>query len=118
MRAAWKPAVIDDGWFPGRAHDRAGLGDWRIDHAKFPDGFKPLIDHVHDLGMDFGLWIEPEMVNADSELFRAHPDWALQVEGLAPIEGRQQRVLDIARAEVSDYLFTALDAVLRNNAIA
>ena len=110
--------VVDDGWFPGRSHDRAGLGDWVIDAKKFPDGFKPLISHVHSLGMDFGLWVEPEMVNADSDLYRAHPDWALHVDGLAPIEGRQQRVLDIARPDVSDCLFSALDSVLRDNAIA
>ncbi len=69
--------VLDDGWFHSRRDDTAGLGDWWIDEAVWPDGLMPLVDHVRGLGMEFGLWFEPEMVNPDSELLRAHPDWIL-----------------------------------------
>lgn len=104
--------VLDDGWFHGRHHDRAALGDWWPDETKFPEGFHELIAHVNALGMEFGLWFEPEMVNPDSELFRAHPDWALQLAGRPLITARNQLVLDISRPEVSDYLFSRLDALL------
>nr|WP_280514462.1 alpha-galactosidase [Chthonobacter albigriseus] len=104
--------VVDDGWFPSRADDRAGLGDWWVDPAKFPDGLHPLIAHVHALGMSFGLWVEPEMVNPDSDLFRAHPDWALRLDGYEQLLGRHQLVLDIANPAVSDYLFDKLSALL------
>lgn len=104
--------VIDDGWFPARKDDRAGLGDWWVDRTKFPDGLHPVIDHVRALGLGFGLWVEPEMVNPDSDLHRAHLDWALGVDGLAQITGRHQLVLDVARPEVSAYLFEKLDALL------
>jgi len=110
--------VLDDGWFPGRDNDRAGLGDWFIDRSKYPDGLGPLIDHVQDLGMSFGLWVEPEMVNADSDLFRQHPDWVLQAGAGPLLEGRQQLVLDIAKPEVADYLFGCLDSILAEYAIA
>jgi alpha-galactosidase len=105
--------VLDDGWFPGRDHDRAGLGDWWVDRAKFPEGLAPLVKHVNALGMEFGLWFEPEMINPDSALYRAHPDWALQLEGRPLITARNQLVLDIARPEASEYLFGKLDALLR-----
>ena len=105
--------VLDDGWFPGRNHDRAGLGDWWVDPAKFPEGLAPLVKHVNQLGMEFGLWFEPEMINPDSDLFRAHPDWALQLDGRPMLTSRQQLVLDIARPEASDYLFGKIDALLR-----
>ena len=104
--------VLDDGWFPGRPNDMSGLGDWWPDPAKYPQGLGPLIQHVTSLGLEFGLWVEPEMVNPDSDLYRAHPDWALQSPSRAPQFGRQQLVLDISRAEVSDYLFGKLDALL------
>ncbi|RVT49420.1 alpha-galactosidase [Rubrivivax albus] len=106
--------VLDDGWFHGRHHDRAALGDWWPDAGKYPQGLASLVDHVHGLGMGFGLWFEPEMVNPDSDLYRAHPDWALHVDGLPRVTARNQLVLDIARPEVSDYLFEKIDAVLRS----
>lgn len=107
--------VLDDGWFGRRDDDTSSLGDWVIDRKKWPDGLKPLIDKVHACGMTFGLWVEPEMVNADSDLYRAHPDWIL---GAADqVTGRGQLVLDLGRAEVRDYLFSRLDAILRDNAI-
>jgi alpha-galactosidase len=102
--------VVDDGWFHGRHHDRAALGDWWPDATKFPDGLGPLVAHVRGLGMAFGLWVEPEMVNPDSDLHRAHPDWALQLDGRPMLTARNQLVLDIARPEVSAYLFDQISA--------
>ena len=110
--------VLDDGWFPGRSNDRSGLGDWWPDSRKYPNGLTPLIDHVVGLGMGFGLWVEPEMVNPDSELFRKHPDWALQSPGRSLHTGRYQLLLDIARPEVSDYLFDKLHTLLSENTIS
>lgn len=110
--------VLDDGWFLGRRDDTAGLGDWRVDPAIYPDGLGPLIAHVAGLGMEFGLWVEPEMINADSELYRAHPDWALATPPAPVMEFRNQLVLDFGRAEVRDHLFAAVDALLRGHAIA
>jgi alpha-galactosidase len=110
--------VLDDGWFKGRDNDRSSLGDWTPDRTKYPDGLKPLADHVTGLGMEFGLWVEPEMVNPDSDLFRAHPDWALQIGGRSLITGRNQLVLDLTRDSVSDYLFKAIDALLAELPIA
>ena len=91
--------VLDDGWFGARRHDRAGLGDWTISHAVYPQGLKPLIDHVTSLGMEMGIWFEPEMVNPDSDLFRAHPDWVLRIDGVDQVPFRHQYVLDIAKPD-------------------
>jgi alpha-galactosidase len=101
--------VMDDGWFGKRNNDRAGLGDWDVNPQKFPNGLKPLIDHVNSLGMDFGLWVEPEMVNADSDLYRRHPDWVMNFPGRPRNELRNQLVLNLARAEVKEYIFGFLD---------
>jgi alpha-galactosidase len=109
--------VLDDGWFGSRRHDRAGLGDWVISDAVYPQGLKPLVDHVTALGMEMGIWFEPEMVNPDSNLYRAHPDWALRIEGVEQIPFRHQYVLDISRPDVSDYLFGQIDAILRDHII-
>ncbi|MDO8311053.1 MAG: alpha-galactosidase, partial [Sideroxyarcus sp.] len=109
--------VLDDGWFGGRRHDRAGLGDWTVSADVYPGGLKPLVDHVTSLGMEFGLWFEPEMVNPDSELYRAHPDWVLGVEGVDQVPFLSQLALDISRTEVADYIFHAIDAVLRDHDI-
>jgi alpha-galactosidase len=110
--------VLDDGWFKGRGDDRAGLGDWSVDAGKYPHGLGRLAQRISDLGMEFGLWVEPEMVNPDSDLYRAHPDWALAVEGIAAPTARNQLVLDMARGEVRDYLFAALDRLLTELPIA
>ena len=91
--------VLDDGWFGGRRHDRAGLGDWTVAPEVWPDGLAPIIDHVHGLGMQFGLWFEPEMINTDSDLFRAHPDWILATGGRHPPEERHQQILDLAHPD-------------------
>jgi alpha-galactosidase len=109
--------VIDDGWFGQRNSDNAGLGDWTVNPAKFPNGLKPLIDRVHALGMSFGLWVEPEMVNPDSDLFRTHPDWAMQFPGRPRTEARQQLVLNLARTDVRDHLLAVLDKLLVENDI-
>jgi alpha-galactosidase len=104
--------VLDDGWFRGRRDDRAGLGDWYVDEQVWPKGLHPLIDHVRGLGMQFGLWVEPEMINLDSDLARRHPDWILATGGRTPPAGRHQQVLDVGRPEVSAYLLERLDALL------
>ncbi|MBV9266042.1 MAG: alpha-galactosidase, partial [Acidobacteriaceae bacterium] len=101
--------VIDDGWFGARNTDKAGLGDWVVNPHKFPNGLAPLIKHVNDLGMDFGLWVEPEMVNPDSDLYRAHPDWVMNFPGRPRSELRNQLVLNLARDDVRDHIFSVLD---------
>jgi alpha-galactosidase len=110
--------VVDDGWFGERNNDHAGLGDWFVNPKKFPHGLKPLIDHVHSLGMDFGLWVEPEMVNLDSELYRKHPEWVLNFPGRPRTEGRHQLVLNLARPDVKAYVYGFLDKLLTDNDIA
>jgi len=110
--------VMDDGWFGKRNTDHAGLGDWYVNPEKFPHGLKPLIDKVHSLGMDFGLWIEPEMVNPDSDLYRKHPDWVLNFSGRPRSESRNQVVLNLARPDVRDYIEGFLDKLLTDNDIA
>ena len=109
--------VMDDGWFGARNHDRAGLGDWTVNPKKFPNGLKPLIEHVNGLGMDFGLWVEPEMVNADSDLYRKHPDWAIHFDGRPRSELRNQMILNMARPEVKEYIFGVLDKLATENNI-
>ena len=109
--------VVDDGWFGARNSDKAGLGDWTVNRTKFPNGLKPLIDKVHGLGMSFGLWVEPEMVNPDSDLYRAHPDWVLNFPERPRTEGRNQLVLNLARPDVRDHLLTVLDDLLKGNDI-
>ncbi|WUU80227.1 alpha-galactosidase [Streptomyces cellulosae] len=97
--------VVDDGWFGARRSDRAGLGDWTPAPDRFPDGLRPLSDAVHRLGMRFGVWVEPEMVNPDSDLYRAHPDWVLHLPGRPRSELRNQLVLNFARQDVADWAF-------------
>ncbi len=105
--------ILDDGWFQGRNDDAAGLGDWTTDPLKYPRGLAPLAERVNALGMEFGLWVEPEMINPDSDLYRAHPDWALAFDGRDRPTSRNQLVLDMRRADVRDYLFGCLDTLLR-----
>jgi alpha-galactosidase len=107
--------VMDDGWFGKRNNDRAGLGDWTVNPQKFPQGLKGLIDHVNSLGMDFGLWVEPEMVNPDSDLYRAHPDWVIHFPDRPRSELRNQMVLNLARPDVKEYIFTFLDKLATEN---
>lgn len=110
--------VLDDGWFKGRDSDEKALGDWYVDARKFPEGLTPLIDKVKSLGMEFGLWVEPEMVNPKSELAAAHPDWLLSHQGLKEPSGRNQHVLNLAHPDCFAYLFDRLDELLSNNDIA
>jgi alpha-galactosidase len=104
--------VLDDGWFKGRNDDTAALGDWVPDPVKYPQGLGPLVEHVRGLGLEFGLWVEPEMANADSDLLRAHPDWILGEPGRIQPLGRGQYVLDLTRPEVSEAIFRQIDALL------
>ena len=110
--------VLDDGWFQGRRDDRAGLGDWWVDEEVWPGGLHRLIDHVRARGLQFGLWIEPEMVNPDSELFRAHPDWILSAGHRRPPLQRHQLVLDLTRPPVREYLRDRISALLSEYEIA
>ncbi|WP_369195141.1 alpha-galactosidase [Streptomyces djakartensis] len=104
--------VVDDGWFGARTGDGAGLGDWTPNPDRFPDGLAPLAAHVHALGMQFGIWVEPEMVNPDSDLYRAHPDWVQYQPGRKRTEFRNQLVLNLAREDVRQYLWEQLDGLL------
>lgn len=110
--------VLDDGWFGKRTSDRAGLGDWFVNKNRLPDGIKGVSEKIEALGMKFGLWIEPEMANMDSDLYRAHPDWILHVPQRNVSEGRHQYVLDFSRKEVVDYIFSMLDKVISNAKIS
>jgi alpha-galactosidase len=111
--------VLDDGWFRHRRDDTAGLGDWYVDEGVWPAGLTPLIKHVTSLGMEFGIWVEPEMVNPDSDLYRAHPDWVLAPgDGTLPPPSRQQQVLDLANQDAFAYILDRLDELLRENDIA
>ena len=109
--------VLDDGWFRGRRDDTRGLGDWYVDEQVWPRGLRPLVEHVTGLGMDFGLWVEPEMVNPDSDLARAHPDWVLGVPGRPARPWRHQQVLDLTAPGAYEYLLERLDALLTENDI-
>ncbi|MDU0325372.1 alpha-galactosidase [Microbacterium sp. KSW2-21] len=104
--------VLDDGWFTGRRDDTSGLGDWTVDAGLWPDGLTPLVDRVTSLGMQFGLWFEPEMVNEDSALARAHPEWIMQTGGRLPVRGRGQQVLNLGIDEAYRYVLDAMTAVL------
>ncbi|WP_067608841.1 alpha-galactosidase [Nocardiopsis listeri] len=104
--------VLDDGWFRGRRDDTAGLGDWTVDDQVWPDGLHPLFDHVRSHGMQVGLWVEPEMVNPDSDLGRAHPEWFLAPEGRPALPSRNQQVLDLGRPEALEHVFEHLDALV------
>jgi alpha-galactosidase len=107
--------VVDDGWFGARDHDHAGLGDWYVNRTKFPNGLRELIDEVHQLGMQFGIWVEPEMVNPDSDLYRAHPDWAYHIDQRTPTLGRNQLVLNFARDDVRQFITEQLRRLLSDH---
>src|SRR5580692_2543432 len=109
--------VMDDGWFGQRNDDHAGLGDWTVNPRKFPNGLKGLIDYVNGLGMKFGLWVEPEMVNPNSDLYRAHPDWAMHFNDRPRSEARNQLILNVARDDVRDHIFAVLDKLVSENRI-
>ena len=111
--------VLDDGWFGGRRSDRAGLGDWVVSPQAWPHGLEPLISHVTGLGMEFGIWVEPEMVNPDSDLARAHPDWVMTADAhRAPMTSRGQQTLNLAIPQAYEHILTQLDALLRDHDIS
>ncbi len=109
--------VLDDGWFGKRDDDRSGLGDWYVNEKKLPGGLDPIIKHVNSLGMKFGLWFEPEMISEDSDLFRAHPDWAIGAPNRKRCYCRFQFLLDLTRPEVRDHIVNAVNTVLINHNI-
>ncbi|WP_251388532.1 alpha-galactosidase [Mediterraneibacter agrestimuris] len=104
--------VLDDGWFGNRDTDQSGLGDWKVNEKKLGGSLSRIADAVNELNMKFGLWIEPEMVNEDSELYRKHPDWAFVIPGRLPVRGRSQLVLDFSRKEVVDYIYDNIVKVI------
>jgi alpha-galactosidase len=117
--------VLDDGWFRGRRDDHAGLGDWYVDETLWPDGLTPLIEAVNSHGMEFGLWVEPEMINLDSDVARAHPDWVVgpavlshKDGGRLPVEWRHQHIIDLVNPAAWQYIFERIDALLRENNIS
>lgn len=104
--------VLDDGWFGKRDNDLSGLGDWFVNTEKLKGGLKPIADGINALGMKFGLWFEPECISEDSDLYRAHPDWALQIPGRKPNRSRFQLILDMSREDVREYLFERITSIL------
>ncbi len=110
-RAGIELVVMDDGWFGKRNDDTTSLGDWTVNPEKLPYGLKSLADKVNAQGVDFGIWVEPEMVSVDSDLYRAHPDWAMQIPGKPHTQGRNQRILDLSKKEVQDYIIDSLSTI-------
>ena len=106
--------VMDDGWFGKRNNDNNSLGDWIVNEDKLKGGLKYLVDEVNKLGMKFGIWMEPEMISPDSDLYRAHPDWAIQLPGRPGVQSRAQFVLDLSRPEVVDYTYNQVRSVLKS----
>jgi alpha-galactosidase len=109
--------VLDDGWFLGRVDDTAGLGDWTPDPLAWPDGLAPLAEHVRALGMEFGLWVEPEMINEDSDLARTHPDWILQARAELPPRFRHQQVLDLTNPKAFAHILDVLDGLVTDHSV-
>ena len=107
--------VLDDGWFADRRDDTTSLGDWRTNRERFPEGLRPVAEAVRREGLEFGIWIEPEMVSPESDMYRAHPDWILSVDGRAPTLARGQLTLDLANPAVVDHLFETVGAVLKGS---
>ena len=110
--------VMDDGWFGVRNSDNCSLGDWTVNTTKITGGLKHLVDEVNAIGLEFGIWFEPEMISPDSELYRAHPDWAIQIPGREATQSREQYVLDLSRPEVQDYAYECVASILRSANIA
>lgn len=110
--------VLDDGWFGKRNNDESSLGDWKVNLEKLPNGLNGLADRINQLGMEFGLWFEPEMISIDSDLYREHPDWAIQIDGRQPIYSREQLVLDLTKSEVCDYIIDSVSSILETAPIS
>ena len=109
--------VMDDGWFKGRNDDTSSLGDWTVELKKLPNGIKGLSDKIHNLGLKFGIWVEPEMINEDSDLYRAHPEYAMTMPGRENSLGRNQMVLDLTNPEVVEYVKNAMRGVFKDNGV-
>ena len=110
--------VMDDGWFGKRNADNCSLGDWKVNTEKITGGLKHLVDEVNKIGLQFGIWFEPEMISPDSDLYRAHPEWAIQICGREATQSRNQYVLDLSRPEVRDYAYECVASILRSANIA
>lgn len=110
--------VLDDGWFGKRNEDTCSLGDWIVNKDKLPNGLEGLIRKIKDLGMDFGIWVEPEMVNVDSDLYRSHPEYAIEIPGQEHSEGRSQRILDLTNPEVCDYVIDAMSEIFKHDGVS
>ncbi|WP_173552909.1 alpha-galactosidase [Sharpea azabuensis] len=106
--------VMDDGWFGKRDNDQSSLGDWQYDPKKLPHGLKHLVDKINEIGLDFGIWVEPEMVNVDSSLYRSHKEWTIEIPGHNQSEGRHQRILDLCNPEVIDYLTKTMSDIFNS----
>lgn len=106
--------VMDDGWFGKRNSDNCSLGDWKVNRDKLPNGLSSLVDKVKEIGLDFGIWFEPEMISPDSDLYREHPDYAIQLPGREAVQSRQQYVLDLSRQEIVDYVYEQVAEILRS----
>ncbi len=113
-KAGIEMLVMDDGWFGRRNSDDCSLGDWVVNEDKLTSGLKDLVDKVNETGLEFGIWFEPEMISPDSDLYRAHPDWAIQIRGREITQSRQQYVLDLSRQEVVDYAYESVAKILRS----
>ena len=107
--------VVDDGWFTNRNSDRSGLGDWEVDLQKLPHGLGWLSEQVHQMGLKFGIWIEPEMVSQKSQLYKDHPNWAYMIPGRSTVQGREQLVLDLSREDVRDYLVEKMNGIIETS---
>lgn len=110
--------VMDDGWFGHRNDDKSSLGDWYVNEKKLPGGIEALANKITELGMLFGLWVEPEMINEDSDLYRAHPDWAVQIPGMHHSKGRNQMILDLTRTEIQDYVISSMKKVFSSGKVS
>ncbi|MCR5476437.1 MAG: alpha-galactosidase [Lachnospiraceae bacterium] len=110
--------VMDDGWFGKRDDDNSGLGDWTVNEKKLPGGLKYLVEEVNRIGLKFGIWMEPEMISPDSDLYRAHPDWAIAIPGRVPCRSRNQFVLDLSNPQVEEYVWSCIESVLGSANIA
>ena len=106
--------VMDDGWFGKRNEPKGSLGDWVVNEEKLKGGLSCLVEQINALGMDFGIWFEPEMISPDSDLYRAHPDWAIRLPGRTPVQSRNQYVLDLSRPDVREYVYESVAAILRS----
>ena len=106
--------VLDDGWFGKREDDNSGLGDWFVNEKKMNGSMAQLAEKIHKMGMKFGLWFEPEMISEDSDLYRAHPDWAFAIPGRVPNHSRNQLVLDMTREDVREYLLERLTTIVHD----